>query len=80
MVVEIDNTGAVELSRNPRSCQRSRHVECRFFKVRELVALGEIEVRSVATADNRADVLTKSTIDVPTFRKHIGSIMNYQWN
>ena len=75
----VDNTGAVELSRDPRSCQRSRHVERRFLKVRELVASGEVEVRFIPTADNRADVFTKSTVDVATFRKHTGGIMNHTW-
>ena len=37
----VDNSGAVELSRDRKSCHRSRHVDRRYFKVRELQALGE---------------------------------------
>ena len=32
----VDNSGAVELSRDRKSCHRSRHVDRRYFKVREL--------------------------------------------
>ncbi|KAL1503154.1 hypothetical protein AB1Y20_011214 [Prymnesium parvum] len=34
----VDNAGAVELSRDLKSCLRSRHVERRYLKVRELAA------------------------------------------
>ena len=33
----VDNQGAVELSKDLKSCQRSRHIERRYLKVRELV-------------------------------------------
>ena len=35
----VDNSGAVELSRDRKSCHRSRHVDRRYFKVRELAWL-----------------------------------------
>ena len=58
-LLEVDNTGAVELSRDRRSCHRSRHVDRRYFKVRELASTGAITVKHVATTDNAADLLTK---------------------
>eukprot|EP00965_Chrysotila_dentata_P163543 5400162-Pleurochrysis_carterae.AAC.1 len=48
----VDNSGAVELSKERRSCQRSRHVDWRDLKVREYVAHGSIEVRKIGTDDN----------------------------
>eukprot|EP00965_Chrysotila_dentata_P062843 2081874-Pleurochrysis_carterae.AAC.2 len=56
----VDNSGAVELSKWRRSCQRSRHVDRRDLKVREFVAHGDTEVRKIDTVDNVADVCTKS--------------------
>eukprot|EP00965_Chrysotila_dentata_P105772 3494333-Pleurochrysis_carterae.AAC.1 len=56
----VDNSGAVELSRERRSCQRSRHVDRRDLKVRKYVAHGDIDVRKIGTDDNVADVFTKS--------------------
>lgn len=71
----VDNSGAVELSRDRKSCHRSRHVDRRYFKVRELVAEGLIQVEHVPTADNSADVLTK-VLGVDGFLKHVGTVMN----
>ena len=58
-ILYVDNSGAVELSKDLKSCQRSRHIERRYLKVRELVAKGEIEVRYCPTKENVADALTK---------------------
>ena len=43
-ILEVDNSGAIELARDRKSCHRSRHVARRFFKVRELEALGTLKV------------------------------------
>ena len=45
----IDNKGAVELARDRKSCHRSRHVDRRFFKVREFEASGVLKVHFVPT-------------------------------
>ena len=37
-VLHVDNQGAIALATDRRSCNRSRHVDRRYFKVRELVA------------------------------------------
>ena len=58
--LRVDNSGAVELSRDRKSCHRSRHVDRRFFKVRELHALGKLMVEHVDTLLNAADLLTKA--------------------
>ena len=74
-VLYVDNQGAVALSKDMKSCQRSRHIERRYLRIREWVAMGEIEVRYISTEDNCADALTKP-LDVKTFNKHIGKLMN----
>eukprot|EP00965_Chrysotila_dentata_P149962 4952492-Pleurochrysis_carterae.AAC.1 len=56
--MHVDNAGAVELSKDRRSCQRSRHVDRRDLKVRKYVAHGSVEVRKIGTEDNVADVFT----------------------
>eukprot|EP00965_Chrysotila_dentata_P204767 6182536-Pleurochrysis_carterae.AAC.1 len=40
----VDNSEAVELSKERRSCQRLRRVDRRDLKVREYIAYGGIEV------------------------------------
>ena len=73
-ILYVDNQGAVELSRDMKSCQRSRHIERRYLKVRELVALGEIKVQFVETASNASDCLTKP-LEAKAFLKHTRALM-----
>ena len=74
-VLYVDNLGAVALSKDQRSCQRSRHIERRYLRIREWVADGEIEVRYINSRDNCADALTKP-LDAPTFARHCEKLMN----
>ena len=71
----VDNSGAVELSRDRKSCHRSRHVDRRYFKVRELAAEGHLWVEHVNTAENPADLLTKP-LKFDTFARHRMRVMN----
>ena len=63
------------MSRDRKSCHRSRHVDRRFFKVRELEAMGIVEVHHVPTADNRADLLTKA-LPREAFERHRAALMD----
>ena len=74
-VLHVDNSGAVELSKHHKSCNRSRHVQRRYFKVRELVASGEVDVRWIDTNENPSDLLSKGTHDSQKFAKLRAMIM-----
>ena len=56
-----------------RSCRRSRHIERRYLKIRELVADGEIVVKHVESADNHADMLTKP-LELEAFDYHFTAL------
>ena len=71
----VDNSGAVELSRDRKSCHRSRHVDRRFFKVRELAELGYLSVEHIDTKENSSDLLTKP-LPAETFYKHCARLLN----
>jgi len=73
-VLYVDNTSAIALVRNSKSCVRTRHIERRFLKIRELVEAGLIDVKYVNTLENHADVLTKAlpTVD---FNRHVDAIL-----
>ena len=73
-VLHCDNSGAVELSRDRKSCHRSRHVDRRYFKVRELAFEGVLRVVHVATKLNVADLLTKP-LDLAAFVTHRATIL-----
>ena len=53
--VRMDNQGAIDLSYNPESHQKTKHIERRHFFVREAVENNMIRVPFVRTADNLAD-------------------------
>ncbi|KAI5338401.1 hypothetical protein L3X38_017672 [Prunus dulcis] len=46
-------------AKEPRSHQRSKHIQKRYHLIREYVADGDISVLKVASADNIVDPLTK---------------------
>eukprot|EP00965_Chrysotila_dentata_P156844 5182650-Pleurochrysis_carterae.AAC.1 len=54
--MHIDNSGAVELSKERRSCQCSQQVDRRALTVLEYVEHGLIDVRKIHTSENIFDV------------------------
>ena len=74
-VLHVDNSGAVELSKDRKSCHRSRHVDRRFFKVRELAFEGHLAVQHIDTKLNSSDLLTKP-LPLPVYLQHRARLMN----
>jgi len=58
-VIGIDNQGAIALSRNYISNSRTKHIERRHLKIRELVEEFVVRPEFVPTDDNVADIMTK---------------------
>jgi hypothetical protein len=56
----VDNAGAVFMSKNAASSQRSKHIDVRYKYVRELIEKGLVKVVYVPTRDNDADIFTKN--------------------
>ena len=55
-----DNRAANILARDPKFHSRAKHIRIAYHQVRELVAGGEIQIEQVPSAENAADLLTKS--------------------
>ncbi|XP_031392392.1 secreted RxLR effector protein 161-like [Punica granatum] len=55
-----DNTGAIAQAKEPRSHQKSKHIERRYHIIREIIRRGDVAVQKVASGDNVADPLTKA--------------------
>jgi hypothetical protein len=55
-----DNNGSLALANNPCDHQKSKHLEVRYFFVRQKVEQGRVAVTRVSTQDQLADVLTKA--------------------
>jgi hypothetical protein len=58
-VLWCENLGATYLSSNPVFHARTKHIEVDFHFVREKVALGNLDVRHIASGDQIADIFTK---------------------
>jgi hypothetical protein len=56
----VDNQSAIQVARNPEHHGRMKHLDLRFFWLRDMVNAGVIAVRYIPTADMAADLLTKA--------------------
>jgi Reverse transcriptase (RNA-dependent DNA polymerase) len=61
ITVRVDNIGAIFMSENVTTSERTKHVDTRFRFVNEFVKDGFIEVIFVRTKENAADIFTKNT-------------------
>ena len=48
------------MAKEPRSHQKSKHIERRYHIIRELIRKGDVLMQKVASVDNVADPLTKA--------------------
>ena len=73
-VLNADNKGANDLAHDYTKSSRSRHIQRRWFKIREFVHKGIIRVKQVPTLDNVSDFFTK-VLDRRTFEKFRSVVM-----
>ena len=55
----MDSKSAIELSKNSVYYERSKHIDTRYYFIRECVADGIAEVEHIGTDKQQADILTK---------------------
>ena len=70
-----DNQGAIALAENPFSSARSKHIDVRFYFVRELLRAKTIDVQFVASEEQHSDISTKSLAATP-FKSHRKFLLN----
>ena len=58
-VIFEDNQGAIEISKNAKFHNRTKHIDVRFHFIREKVLLNEVKVIYLSTEEMLADVMTK---------------------
>lgn len=58
--LQVDNKSSISLARNPIALGRSKHIETKFYFLRDQVTIGRIEVVYYNTEMQVADVLTKA--------------------
>jgi hypothetical protein len=54
-----DSQSAIHLAKNQVYHARTKHIDVRFHKIKELVATAELLLKKIHTSENAADMLTK---------------------
>ena len=67
--VYVDNVGAIWLSNNRTTSDRTRHIDIRTSFVKEYQEDRKIIIKFVKSEDNEADIFTKNTTEV-IFQDH----------
>ena len=58
LVLYYDNNGAVANTKEPRSHKRGKHIERKYYLIREIVHRGDVAVMKIASEQNLADLFT----------------------
>ena len=75
-----DNTSTVFMAEKGRSTSdRTRHINVRYFWIKDRIDTGELELKYLATKDMIADILTKP-LQGELFRKLRALLLNWtEW-
>jgi len=73
-ILRIDNQSAMTVSKNPEHHGRMKHLDLRYYWLRETVEFGKITPEYIPTSEMPADLLTKALprITVEKFREMMG--------
>jgi hypothetical protein len=66
----MDNKGDVDLANNYSVDGRTRHLDVKFFFLRELKEQGLLVIKHVPGSKNDADIFTKN-VTASIFKKHL---------
>ena len=69
ITVHVDNFGAIWLSNNHTTSDRTKHIDIRASFVKEYQEDGKIIIKIVQSEENEADIFTKNTTNV-NFHNH----------
>ena len=72
--MHCDSQSAIYLAKNQVYHARTKHIDVKFHKTRELIVTGDIVLEKVHTSENAADMLTKPVIT--TKFKHCLDLVN----
>lgn len=74
-ILLTDSQSAKELVENPVFHNKSKHIEVRYYFIREKVAEGKFKLKHVGTSDMVADILTKA-LPRPSHEKHTNALLH----
>ena len=73
ITIYCDNSGAVANSKEPRSHKRGKHIERKYYLLKEIVHRGDVTIIKIASAENLADPFTKA-LPQKSFDGHLENI------
>jgi hypothetical protein len=59
IAIRVDNTSAIKTTKNASVSDSMKHVQVRYYWIRERVHRGDINLTYVRTEENNADMFTK---------------------
>ena len=65
-----DNSGAVAQSKDPRNHKKGKHIERKYYIIRDIVVWGDEVVAKIDSANNLADPFTKALLQ-RIFESHL---------
>ena len=60
VIINVDNVGAIFMSENVSTTNRTKHVDVRYHFVREFIEDGFVKIVFVRSKENAADIFTKN--------------------
>ena len=76
IVILCDNQSCIKMTENPMFHDKSKHIEIRYFDIRDMMQKGAIKLQYVSNDEQVADVLTKplSRVKFEHFRDKLGVV------
>ena len=74
--VNVDNVGAIYLSKSATMSNRTQHIDTRYHLVREYIDDGILKVVFVKSEDNHTDIMTTNFINSPLWQ---AQQCHYEW-
>ena len=59
LILYCDNNGAIAHAKEPKSLNKSKHIERQYHNIQEIIISGDEAMQKIASTDNLADPLTK---------------------
>ena len=76
IAILCDNQSCINMTKNPVFHDKSKHIEIRYFYIRDMMQKGAIKLQYVSTDEQVVDVLTKplSRVKFKQFRGKLGVV------
>jgi hypothetical protein len=55
----MDNQSTIKVAKNPEHHGKMKHLETKYYWIRDQVDMGKLEIKWVASSENCADIFTK---------------------